>query len=295
MYTVTVSADLTAIDHSPGEAIMAGFSLVAADNPSLGPALRAAARKAADEFVAAVEHAPRGTRERQYLDELLMAAVSFAAGLTRRQQERNQRVQAAEEERKLNFRRVVQTQRLGGILRGGIQLLLLGGFAYFLVRAVFGTRWMPISESGNAPRDYTALATALASSLIGSFVKAWYTGWRINQVDRRYKDALREAKEIYHAEAVQEYEFAAQEANLAWQKFTGRAPAITDAFRVLILGLLAGEKGEFAPPKLAKPARGIQAGPLGEEVMPGDFSSAEPAATPPLPPGSPRSRTPEAV
>src|SRR5262249_44606345 len=85
-------------------------------------------------------------------------------------------------------------------------------------------------------------ATALASSLIGSFFKAWYTGWRINQVDKRYKDALREAKEIYHAEAVQEYEFAAQEANLAWQKITGKPPAITDAFRVLILGLLAGER-----------------------------------------------------
>ena len=96
---------------------MAGFSLVATDNPALGPALRTAARRAADEFVASVELAPRGSRERQYLDELLMAAVSFAAGLTRRQQERNQRVQAAEEERKLNFRRIVQTQRLGGAPR----------------------------------------------------------------------------------------------------------------------------------------------------------------------------------
>ena len=80
---------------------------------------------------------------------------------------------------------------------------------------------------------------ALASSLIGSFFKAWYTGWRINQVDRRYKQCLRQAKEMYHMEAVQEYELAAQEANLAWQKFTGRPPAITDAFRVLIVGLLS--------------------------------------------------------
>ncbi len=220
---------------------MAGFSLVAADNPALGPTLRAAARQASAEFIASIESAPAHSRERQYLNELRMAAVSFAAGLTRRQHERAQRVQAAEEERELNIRRIVQTQRLGGILRGGLQLLVLGGFTYAFIRAVFSLKLME-GETIGLHREYAALATALASTLLGSFLKAGWTNFRINQVDRRYKRALREAKDIYHAEAVQEYEYAAQEANLAWTKFTGKPPAITNAFRVLILGLLAGDR-----------------------------------------------------
>jgi hypothetical protein len=137
----------------------------------------------------------------------------------------------------------------------------------------------------------------MASSLIGSFFKAWYTGWRISQVDRRYKDALREAKEIYHAEAVQEYEFAAQEANLAWQKYTGKPPAITDAFRVLILGLLAGDREDK---KLAEQIAAASSpsrvddeietdGPV-DGALPADITSA--AATPRSPA---RPRTPGAV
>lgn len=232
-------SDLAATDLAPGEAIMAGFSMVAADNTSLGPTLRAAARKAADEFTASVDRFPSGTRERQYVDELLLAAVSFAAGLARRQQERAQRVLAAEQERDFEFKRIVQTQRTSGVLKGGVQLLLLGGFAYALIAAIFGFKML--QESGEHPRQYASLATALASALIGSFCKAWYTGWRINQVDRRYKSALRDAKTIYLQEATQEYEFAAQEANLAWQKLTGKPPPMTDAFRVLVLGLLASD------------------------------------------------------
>jgi hypothetical protein len=236
-----MSTSVSAMDRSPGEAIMAGFSLVAADNAALGPTLRGAARKAAEEFVASIEAVPDHGRERQYLNELRMAAVSFAAGLTRRQHERAQRIAAAEEERELNIRRIVQTQRLGGILRGGLQLLALGGFTYAFVSAAFSIRMMR-GETVGLHREYAALATALASTLLGSFFKAWYTNLRINQVDKRYKKALREAKDIYHAEAVQEYEYAAQEANLAWTKFTGKPPAITDAFRVLIVGLLAGDR-----------------------------------------------------
>lgn len=232
---------VSAMDRSPGEAIMAGFSLVAADNAGLGPTLRAAARKASDEFVASIESAPLHSRERQYLNELRMAAVSFAAGLTRRQHERAQRIAAAEEERELNIRRIVQTQRIGGVLRGGLQLLALGGFTYAFVSAVFSVKMIK-GETVGLHREYAALATALASTLIGSFFKAWYTNLRIGQVDKRYKQALREAKDVYHCEAVQEYEYAAQEANLAWTKFTGKPPAITDAFRVLIVGLLAGDR-----------------------------------------------------
>lgn len=232
------------LDRSPGEAIMAGFSLVAADNPALGPTLREAAQKAAREFVGSIEAAPEHTRDRQYLNELRMAAVSFAAGLTRRQVERAQRIQAAEQEREINIRRIVQSQRLGGVLRAGLQMMALGGFTYALVRAILSLKLLDEDSGAKLSQQgqYSALATALASALIGSFIRAWWTNFRLNQVDKRYKSALREAKDVYHAEAVQEYEYAAQEANLAWQKFTGKPPAITDAFRVLILGLLAGDR-----------------------------------------------------
>src|SRR5438552_4184782 len=127
--------ELEASDIAPGEAIMAGFSMVAADNAALGPTLCAAARKAAEEFTTCVDSFPTGTRQRQYLQELLLAAVSFAAGLTRRQHERAQRIRTAEEERDFNFKRIIQTQRASGILKGGVQLLVLGGFAYYLVNA----------------------------------------------------------------------------------------------------------------------------------------------------------------
>lgn len=233
--------ELAATDIGPGEAIMAGFSMVAADNEALGPAVRTAARKATEEFTSSVETFPVGSRDRQYLDELLMAAVSFAAGLTRRQQERTARIQAAEEEREFNFKRIVQTQRTSGILKGGVQLLLLGGFAYAIVKAMFSLKALESGTPGLDPK-YASIATALASALIGSFFKAWWTGRRVDQIHDKYREALREAKCIYSVEATQEYEFAAQEANLAWQKFTGKAPPMTDAFRVLVVGLLSSEE-----------------------------------------------------
>ncbi|HEY3245971.1 MAG TPA: hypothetical protein VGM03_21725 [Phycisphaerae bacterium] len=233
--------ELSATDIGPGEAIMAGFSMVAADNDALGPTVRVAARKAADEFTSSVEVFPLGSRDRQYLDELLMAAVSFAAGLTRRQQERAARINTAEDEREFNFKRIVQTQRTTGVLKGGVQLLVLGGFAYAIVNAMFSLKALESGAPGLDPR-YASIATALASALIGSFFKAWWTGRRVDQIHEKYRDALREAKCIYAVEATQEYEFAAQEANLAWQKFTGKAPPMTDAFRVLVVGLLSSEE-----------------------------------------------------
>jgi len=243
--TFTTRTELHATDKSPGEAIMAGFSLVAADNPALGATLRAAARKAADEFTGSIEAFPSGSRERQYLSELLMAAVSFSAGLARRQQERAQRIQAAEEERQFNFQRIVQTQRLDGIFKGGVQLLALGGLAYAMVSLIIDRGMFT-----GLDRQYASLATALASALIGSFCKAWWTGWRIDRIHDKYRNALRDAKLIYLAEAKQEYEFAAQEANLAWQKLTGRNPPVTDAFRVLIFSLLGdGECEREAEPE----------------------------------------------
>src|SRR5262249_30762901 len=156
---------------------------------ALGPTLREAARKAADEFTSCVGAFPKCTRDRQYLDELLLAAVSFAAGLARRQQERAARVGAAEQEREFNFKRIIQTQRASGIFKGGVQLLVLGGFSYALVNAVFGFKIM--DETREMRHQYTSLAAALASALIGAFFKSWWTGLRIDQVDKRYKDALR--------------------------------------------------------------------------------------------------------
>ncbi len=237
----TENAELAAADITPGEAIMAGFSMVAADNPALGETIRAAARAAAAEFRGLVSSFEDGSRERKYVSELLMCAVSFAAGLARRQAERAHRVEAAEQERALNFKRIVQTQRTSGILKGGVQLLLLGGFAYAIVKTIIGIKVLE-GEATKLDAQYASLATAMASALIGSFIKAWWTGRSIGQVDRHYKDALREAKCIYAVEARQEYELAAQEANLAWQKFTGKKPPMTDAFRVLVLGLLAGDE-----------------------------------------------------
>lgn len=234
---------------------MAGFSLVAADNPALGPALRSAARRAADEFVNSVENTPRDTAEGQYLRELLMAAVSFAAGLTRRQQERTQRIAAAEQERNFNFRRIAQTQKLGGMLKGGLQLLVLGGFAFAAVSALFSVAEIRGRTPG-VDQKYASLATALASGLLGGFLKAWYTGWQLDRVDRKHKLDLRQAKHIYHREAVQEYEYAAQEANLAWQRYTGQPPPMTDAFRVLVLGLLAGEGEQVKSAAATTGARG---------------------------------------
>jgi hypothetical protein len=231
---------------------MAGFSFVAADNPSLGPTLRDAARSASREFTSAVEEVPRDTVEGQYLRELLMAAVSFAAGLTRRQQERAARIAVAEQDRELDFRRIIQTQRLGGVLRGGIQLLVLGGFVYALVNTIFSARVLA-GHDPNVNPGFASLATALASALIGGFAKAWWMGYKVDRVEKRYKEELAEAKRIYLREATQEYEYAAQEANLAWHRLTGEEPPMTDAFRVLILSLLAG--GEHSrhvePPRSA--------------------------------------------
>lgn len=181
-----------------------------------------------------------GSREHLYLLQLRMIGAGLAQGVTQRNRTRMDRLAGARQEREIAMRRVVQTQTLVGVLRGGVQILLIGGFAYALVEAIFQLPSIQ-SRTAGTERSFASLATALGSALLGSFFKAWWIGFQVEQIARKHDADVRRINREYAGSVKQEYAVAAQEANLAWRRFTGRDPDVTSAFHELLMEAVAQE------------------------------------------------------
>lgn len=182
-----------------------------------------------------------GSREHFYLIELRMIGAALAQGMTQRSRTRCERLSGAKQEREISMQRIVQTQTLIGVLRGGVQITLIGGFAYAIVESFFHLPFVQSFMTEKTEKNFASLATALGSALVGSFFKAWWIGYQVNLIARKYDAEVRRINRDYAESVKQEYAVAAQEANLAWRRFTGRDPDVTSAFHELLMEAVSQE------------------------------------------------------
>ncbi len=215
--------------------------LLAADSP-----LRDNILELTHEFDELTERFEAGTKERLYLLEIRMISSALAQGMIHRSRVRADRLAAARQEREIAMRRVVQTQTLAGMARGGLQLLLVGGFAYAVVSTFFSLPRIAAKTEG-VNENFASIATAAGSALIGSFFKAWWMGYRAHQVTRTYEHEVATINRDYALSMRKEYKLAADEANFAWRKLTGRDPEVTAAFQELLMDVMAGEHRAASP------------------------------------------------
>ncbi len=235
---------------TPNMAIEWGYNLYVIQVLPETSETRRSALKAVKELEDLVDSFSAGSRERIYLTTLRMAAISFAQGVERRKSSRATDLASAVEEKEEAIMRNTRDTRRGGLLAGGFKILLLGGFVFALVRAIFGIH--EISEqSHGADARYVSISTAFGIALIGAYVKGWFTGRRITAIFREYDAKVQKANESYAEEVVTEYRFAAQTAEMAWHCLTDVPAPMTKAFEMLLLGVIKG----YCPSNESRPER----------------------------------------
>ena len=248
----TQTAKITARDIHPVVAVEAGYNIYLADNCQ-DSELHKSAQIAVRNFNKAINSFPEKSPEALYCLNLRMAANSLARGIATRKYNLNKRIAAADQRKDDMIRRLAETEKLVGFFRGGLQLLLLGGFGYFLVRAIFGRT----QTAGIDPR-YASIAFALALALIGSCVKSRLIAKKVLNVFAQYNEAITQANDRYIQSVVTEYKLTAETANLAWKELTGTDPPTTPSFDDLLLGVMASgtrapEAENHGPPLAQKP------------------------------------------
>lgn len=225
----------------PDVAIEWGFNLYLADNTAETTEVGRSARRALREFERFVVRFPEHSPERLYLAKLRMAATSFARGIARRKEALASRLEAAREAKQSRILAFAHGERLAGFVKGGLQLLLLGGFSYALVRALLLLPFLGAHVAGFEPQ-YASLATALGSTLLGSFLKSWFLNRRVHHVFAGFEDELRRADREYAESVIREYELAAQFAFHSWTQLTDEPAPMTAAFQNLLLSVMGREE-----------------------------------------------------
>lgn len=242
----TADPALCARDISPMTAIEAGYNLYLAQYCDPHSPLGESARKAVSHFEALLElfeqHSPQGV----YCLQLRLAANSLARGIERRKKTLQSALDAIEAEKDDVIKRLAQTEGWWGILRGGAQILALGGFGYALVRALFS---LPTLTEGTAGMNegFAALATGLGTALIGSFLKAKYMARHLLKVFKQYSDAIRDAHAQYAASVQGEYRLAAETAHIAWTALTGEKPPTSSEFHLMLMRNISTADGQLKP------------------------------------------------
>lgn len=224
---------------TPNMAIEWGYNLYVIQVLKETSETRRSALKAVKELETLVDSFDPASRERIYLTTLRMAAISFAQGVERRKSQRATELASAMEEKEDALDRNTRDTRRGGLLSGGWKILLLGGFIFFLVRAIFGIHVVNEQAHGTDVH-YVSMSTALGIALIGAYVKAWFTDRKMRRIFREYDTKVKTANESYAEEVVSEYRFAAQTADMAWQCLTDVPAPMTKAFEMLLLGVIKG-------------------------------------------------------
>lgn len=224
---------------TPNMAIEWGYNLYVIQVLPDTSETRRSALKAVQELEDLVDSFAPGSRERIYLTTLRMAAISFAQGVERRKSSRASELGSAMEEKEDALDRNTRDTRRGGLLSGGWKILLLGGFVFFLVRAIFGIHVVNEQAHGTDVH-YVSMSTALGIALIGAYVKAWFTDRKMRRIFTEYDTKVKNANERYAEEVVTEYRFAAQTADMAWQCLTDVPAPKTKAFEMLLLGVIKG-------------------------------------------------------
>ncbi len=232
----TEASKIAAKDIYPVVAVEAGYNLYLADNCE-DPELRNSARISAKNFNKMMNSFPEKSAEGLYCLNLRMAANSLARGIQTRKYSLNKKIAAADQMRKDMIKRIAETEKFIGFLRGGLHLLLLGGFGYFLVRAVFKGQTQAV---GIDPK-YASIAFALALALIGACVKSRIMAKKVQNAFSEYTKAITNANDQYAQSVVVEYKLAAETAKLAWKELTGCEPPMTSGFHRLLISVMGTE------------------------------------------------------
>lgn len=229
---------ITAADLMPDDIIAWGYNMFLAEwCPQ--PMLRKSASEVVQVYEKFVAQFPEGTSEWWYCSRARGAANSLARGIARRKKTHSERIAAAEQEKADMIARLAGSERWWGLLKGSLRLLMLGGFSYALVRALF---LMPkiANEARGLQEEYAAIATALAIALIGSFLRWRLMMQRMFRVFRRYAMAISEADNEYANSVLSEYRFTAESAVHAYEQLTGHKSPVTAGLNNLLQDLIQG-------------------------------------------------------
>lgn len=232
----TEDSKIAAKDIHPVVAVEAGYNLYLADNCE-DPELRNSARISAKNFNKMMNSFPEKSVEGLYCLNLRMAANSLARGIQTRKYSLNKKMAAAEQMRKDMIKRIAEAEKFIGFLRGGLHLLLLGGFGYFLIRAIFKGQ----TQTAGIDPKYASIAFALALALIGACVKSRIMAKKVQNAFSEYTKAITNANDEYAQSVVVEYKLTAETAKLAWKELTGCEPPMTSGFHRLLISVMGTE------------------------------------------------------
>lgn len=240
--------DRVVLSVTPNVVVEWGFNLFLADTGRDGSEIRASAKKAVRDLETALSTVRPDSPSGIYITVVRMAASGFARGIERRKRDLMERKEAVRQAKDERVERLGRNQRFGGLLRGGVHLLLVGGFAYAVVRGTFQLPRLR-EHYGGLSEEYVSLASALGAGLIGSFFRDWWIQRELVRLFRNFEAAIERANREYVDSVVAEYQLAAETAANAWHQLTGEPPPVTPAFKNLVIGVMRGtDTSEVAIP-----------------------------------------------
>ncbi len=178
-----------------------------------------------------------------YASKIQAAAIGLARGISSRKRILNVKLTDAEDKRRDGIARFAKTLKCWGWLTAAVRLVLLGGFGYAFVMAVFGMSAIQNRATG-VSAQFASIATALAFALVGSYISASINTLRVVNIFKEHDAAISRADAEYSSRVESEYRYAAEAANLAWQALTGRTDApMSPGFHNILFDVVTGRQG----------------------------------------------------
>lgn len=173
---------------------------------------------------------PPCTKEHDYLFTISQIIVSLSRGIGRRKGTLHDKLAFAEQQKEELIHTIVESTRQSGFLYAVFRALLLGGFGFFIAKAL-----LPDLHLGEDQRpNYMAPAMAVALVLLGSYMRAWLIELRIVHIFNCYRSDVNAAYAEYHRGALEEYRRAERDARAAWKALAGEEAADWPGFDEII-------------------------------------------------------------
>lgn len=236
---------------TPPVALDIGYSLYLADAAAEGSALKESAREAMRKFDALEAQFSEESAEWSFFLAIRVALNSLARGIARRKHTLEDRLRTAADEKTNMIKRFTETQRAVGFLRGGARLLLVGGFGFTLMMAIFASDAFRDHKVADQPSLYS-ITFAFALALVGSFLMSWQSERRQIAISTRYEGAIQRANREYAESARAEYEILWKNTSIAWRNLTGEEPPEFIGFDLVFARMIDGDHTlNHRPPQTA--------------------------------------------
>ncbi|MBY0359173.1 MAG: hypothetical protein K2W82_14315 [Candidatus Obscuribacterales bacterium] len=192
-----------------------------------------------------------------YVNQLMMAANAFAAGLERRKRIADDRITAAKEEYDRFLCAFSQGQWVTAAVLGAFKVFFAGGVAFLI--SFFVLKFVGMSDliQGTVATEkktlidpqYVSLAFAGGFGLLTAGFRGWWQGKRIREASKKRDEGIDAAIDWYAKEALREYQLAASTVSKAWETLTRIPAPNTEAMENLLRSLL---EREFADKETGK-------------------------------------------